>query len=69
MPLILGGRLDSDQFDKCLILWTKHQPENRSVGGSIPPLGTMTHSIVLNFLLLSSVDTRARLEWDNFVPG
>jgi hypothetical protein len=44
MSLTFGGRLDVNDFDKHLILWVKHQPENRSVGGSIPPLGTTSSS-------------------------
>ena len=36
IPLMLCGRLDDFQFDKHLILRTKHQPLNQRVHGSSP---------------------------------
>jgi hypothetical protein len=36
IPLMFCGRLDGKQFDKHLILRTKHQPLNQRVHGSSP---------------------------------
>ena len=40
ISLTFDNRLDNYKIHKCLFHMIKHQPENRSVGGSIPPLGT-----------------------------
>ena len=40
ISLIAGAQLDTLKIAKLLDLIEKDEPENRSVGGSIPPLGT-----------------------------